>query len=562
MRSKTSEKTVIFADLLVFLVSFLCSIYIRYGNEGPSVLFNYDYSMNIGILLLYLVLYVLVILSLKGMGGYKLGRNVVEQLIYVIRNQSALLILIIFFAFVTQRSMSFSRRFVAYTFAISMALDLVVRSLMRRQITLSAIKIAGEGSEETASQSIFTIDEHVVRELQGDCLPNNKSFGDYRHVFAIGCKGIPASYGGFESFMDNLTRNRMNSHLMYHVARISTDDQRFEYNDSVCFDIPVPDIGAAKAIVYDCYALGTSIKYCRRHPEIKNPVFFIMACRIGPFISYYKKKIEKLGGYLYVNPDGHEWKRAKWNRFIKKYWKISERLMVKHADLLICDSKNIESYIKEHYKAYHPATTFIPYGSDMQSSVLPDDNNDFCRWLRFNHLSKNDYYVMVGRFVPENNYETAIREFMKSNTKKKLAIITTENGKYYEELKAKLHFESDKRIRFTGTVYNDELLKKIRENAFAYIHGHEVGGTNPSLLEALSSTRLNLLNDVKFNVEVGEEAALYWNKEEGNLKELIEKVELFDEDTIEEYGKKAKKRIEDDYLWNETCEKYERVFDA
>ena len=98
-----------------------------------------------------------------------------------------------------------------------------------------------------------------------------------------------------------------------------------------------------------------------------------------------------------------------------------------------------------------------------------------------------------------------IREFMKSKSSKRiLLLITNVNEKFLSELEEKLHFKSDKRIKFVGTVYDQELLKKIRENAYAYFHGHTVGGTNPSLIEALGSTDLNLLVDVGFNKEVAE----------------------------------------------------------
>ena len=112
-------------------------------------------------------------------------------------------------------------------------------------------------------------------------------------------------------------------------------------------------------------------------------------------------------------------------------------------------------------------------------------------WLTEKGLTPNEYYLVVGRFVPENNVETIIREFMASDTTKDLAIITTENPKLYAELEEKLHFSADPRIKFVGTVYDQELLKKIRENAWAYIHGHQVGGTNPSLLEALARRERN-----------------------------------------------------------------------
>ena len=111
-----------------------------------------------------------------------------------------------------------------------------------------------------------------------------------------------------------------------------------------------------------------------------------------------------------------------------------------------------------------------------------------------------------------------------------------------------------------GTVYDQELLKKIRENAYGYFHGHEVGGTNPSLLEALGSTDLNLLLNVGFNREVAEDAALYWNKEDGNLAGLIEKADDMEPEKIAELGKKAKQRIREAYSWEHIVGKYEELF--
>ena len=118
----------------------------------------------------------------------------------------------------------------------------------------------------------------------------------------------------------------------------------------------------------------------------------------------------------------------------------------------------------------------------------------------------------------------------------------------------------DKRIKFVGTVYDHELLKKIRECAYAYFHGHEVGGTNPSLLEALGSTELNLLLDVGFNREVGEDSALYWSKKEGDLAKLIEKVDKLKSEQRTEYGLKAKERIKNFYSWQFIGDEYKAVW--
>ena len=381
-----------------------------------------------------------------------------------------------------------------------------------------------------------------------------------QNVYIIGSKGIPANYGGFETFVENLTKKRVNKNIKYHVACMAKDANEFEHNDARCFNINVPNIGPAKAVYYDVKALKESIKHIKEN-KVENAIVYILACRIGPFMGHYKRILKKLGCKLYVNPDGHEWKRAKWNALIKKYWKLSEKLMVKHADLLICDSINIEKYINEDYKKYNPQTTFIAYGADTEKSILSDDDNKLVDWYTEKKVTAKEYYLAVGRFVPENNFETMIKEFMKSDTKKDFVLVTNvEKNKFFEELKEKTNFDKDERIKFVGTVYDSELIKKIRENAFAYLHGHSVGGTNPSLIEALATTELNLLYDVGFNKEVGEDGALYWTKENGDLASIIDKSEKISSEERKLYSEKAKKRIFEQYSWKKIINDYEELY--
>lgn len=379
------------------------------------------------------------------------------------------------------------------------------------------------------------------------------------HIFIVGSKGIPGAYGGYETFVDKLTEYHQNNpNLKYHVACKSTEAGEFKYHKARCFKIKVPNIGAAQAIYYDLVALKNCCDYIKRN-NIKNPTVYILACRIGPFSAHFQRKIHKLGGKVYLNPDGNEWRRAKWPVLVRKYWKISERLMVQHSDLIICDSMNIEKYIHENYDTYNPNTTFIAYGAEIKKSARIDDEQ-LVNWYQDKGLCKKSYYLVVGRFVPENNFETMIREFMISESNKDLVIITTANDAFLKELEKRLHFQVDKRIKFVGTVYDQELLMKIRENAYGYLHGHEVGGTNPSLLEALGSTNLNLLLDVGFNREVGEDVAEYWSKENGELAKLIDKTDRLSDEKIAEFGRRAKKRIAETYSWEFIAGRYADVF--
>lgn len=402
---------------------------------------------------------------------------------------------------------------------------------------------------------------------------------DVRHIFIIGSKSI-GQYGGYETFVDRLIgEHEQEPAVKYHVACKANGDgcmdesklsniqvlkknadgsaAEFIYKNAHVFKIHCPAIGPAVAVYYDQAAVKYSIQYCREN-NIENPIFYILTCRIGIFINGLVRKMKEVGGKYYLNPDGHEWKRAKWSGPVRKYWKWSEKKMVDLADLVICDSVNIEKYIQSEYGVKN--TTYIAYGADIEKSSLSDNDPAFVSWLREKGLRTNEYYLVVGRFVPENNFETMIREFMASHSSKDFALITNTNEKFLEELDRKLHWRNDSRIKFVGTMYNKEMLKKIRECAYAYFHGHEVGGTNPSLLEALGSTELNLLLDVGFNREVGLDAAMYWSKREGELAGLIDQADGMSYEEREKYGIAAKQRIKEAYSWQFIGNEYKKCW--
>ena len=230
---------------------------------------------------------------------------------------------------------------------------------------------------------------------------------------------------------------------------------------------------------------------------------------------------------------------------------------MKYADVVVCDSREIEKYIQKEYGRYSSQTCFIPYGADPSPATLKDSAPKYARWLSAHQLTGRRFVICVGRFVPENNFDIMIREFIQSRLDMDFVLISTENARYAAKLQKKYHYLADCRIKFVGSVYDTDLLAKIREKAAAYIHGHEVGGTNPSLLESMGKTHVNLLLDVPFNREVGGDAALYWTKEEGSLATLLNSLADVD---AEEFGRKAKERMKTAYSWESVANDYEDVF--
>ena len=379
-----------------------------------------------------------------------------------------------------------------------------------------------------------------------------------QHVFIIGSRGLPAQYGGFETFVDQLVSHQVSPDIQYHVACLSNDQAyyHFDYKGVDCFTIKAPKLGPARVIAYDMMAINYALKVIKKQ-GIKKPIFYVLGNTIGAFIAPFARKIHKMGGIFYINPDGLEWKRAKWAKLIQVYLKYSEKIMTRHADLVISDNPGIESYIKEAYP--WSKTTYIAYGTDLSPTSLTSQDRKVREFYQKWQTQEKNYYLILGRFVPENNYETAIREFMTSSTKRDLVIICNHEGNpYFEELRARTGFDQDPRVKFVGTVYDQDLLKYIRKEAFAYIHGHEVGGTNPGLLEALAQTDLNLVLGVSFNQTVAKDTAHYWTKETGNLAHLIDQVDSLED--VSEWGQLAKANMEQNFTWDKIVGEYEELF--
>lgn len=379
-----------------------------------------------------------------------------------------------------------------------------------------------------------------------------------KHIFIIGSRGLPAQYGGFETFVEQLVSNQVSPNIRYHVACLSDSShhQHTEYKGADCFTINPPKLGPARVIAYDMMAISYALELVKAQ-KIEAPIFYILGNTIGGFIAPFAKKIHSVGGRLFVNPDGLEWKRSKWSKPVQSYLKYAEKLMAKYADLLIADNEGIEDYIQTSYPG--TKTRFIAYGTDLSPTDYQADSQAILDFFGQWNLTEKGYYLIIGRFVPENNYLTAIKEFMASSTERDLVIVANHEGSaYFQKLEEETDFSRDKRIKFVGTVYDSNLLKYLRNQCRAYIHGHEVGGTNPSLLEALAQTNENLVLGVDFNQKVALNGARYWSKEQGNLSQLIDRIDGQAE--AEELGRIAKEHMRTAYTWEKIVQEYEELF--
>lgn len=378
-----------------------------------------------------------------------------------------------------------------------------------------------------------------------------------RNIFIIGARGYRAKYGGWETFVTNLVDHYNDKNTKFYISMYTNDKSLTEYSvneNIVVTPIYVKQKGSIKMFIYSVKAFLYYLKYIKKN-KLTNTHMYVLGLKLFNFLWLYEKKLKKLNVKTYVNPDGLEHLRSKWSYPIKKFFLLSETLMLNHTDKIVCDGLGIKKYIDNKYPKLKSKTTYIAYGYE----EIDFTNINEERILKKYNLEKNNYLLMVGRCVPENNYELVIKEFINSNIDKNLVIITNlSSSNYYQQLINITKCNKDKRIKFIDGVYEKNEISTIRKNAYLYIHGHSVGGTNPSLIEALSLTDLNILYDVCFNYDIGLDTCLYF-KEEGSLTKLLDDEKLLS-NSKKKLASLAKERVSNNFTWDIIISQYKNLF--
>lgn len=381
-----------------------------------------------------------------------------------------------------------------------------------------------------------------------------------KNIFIVGARGYHANYGGWETFVSNLVDNYNDKNVRFYIGQLvedETKDKKIEkVNDNLYLNYIYvnKDMGSPKMFIYSIKSYLECLKYIKEN-DLKNSYIYVLGLKLGPMLWFYKRLRHKYNIKIMVNPDGLEHKRNKWNKLIQYCFLLSEWAMLNHCDMVICDALGIKEYVVNKYKKLKRKSTYIAYGAKSYDFSNIDEE----AILKEYNLRKDEYSLMVGRCVPENNYELVIREYMNSKIDKCLVIVTNlSSSTYYDELVSKTGCDKDKRIVFINGVYDQEKLATIRKNAYLYIHGHSVGGTNPSLIEAISLTDLNILYDVCFNQDIGSDTCLYF-KDEGSLTKILDNYKLLDS-SKKKLGIKAKKLYKNNFTWDKIVDEYKKVF--
>ncbi len=401
--------------------------------------------------------------------------------------------------------------------------------------------------------------ESKIVRLLDDFTPPRKPI----NVFIIGLRGYTQNYGGWEAFAQGLLNNWTNDDVQWWAYEKvdSLDKEEIEIvNGVVCVRVYEGETGSSAMPKYDLHCTNLTCRFVEKH-KISNPIMYHLGVRIGPLLWLKRRSIKRLGIMMAENPAGAEWRRTKWGKALQVYLYISAILMAKSTDCMICDNEGIRELYEKMLHGRKPILEYIAYGVESQfrlSDPLPEKVKAyFDEW----GIEKDGYYLILGRFIPENNYEMMLKGFMKSKSEKKLLVITnykTEIQKFHEHIRQTTGYENDHRVLMAGTLYDSEILHYVRQYAHGYIHGHSVGGTNPGLIEAMAETDINLLYNVNFNKYVGQDAAVYF-KDEYDLAELINKVDAISDEKKNKMGETARKRMSEKYSWKHIVEEYDRV---
>ncbi len=350
----------------------------------------------------------------------------------------------------------------------------------------------------------------------------------------LGTRGIPARYGGFETFAEQIATRLVRRGVDVTVFCPSPGPKPSELFNGVTLNfVKYPSLGKFSEMFWDARCLWGARK--------GFDVVYMLG--VGSAFAVWVPRI--FGARVWVNTDGIEWKRSKFTWWQRAYLEFAESLSILFASRIIADADAIAAYLRKRYPMLKNIST-IAYGAEIPAKI-PDENAAQALGLR-----AHDYYIVVCRLEPENHVLEIIEGFERANTSLPLVILgNIENPNPYVQ---RLLGHKSNKIRFVGAVYDREKLGSLRFNARAYIHGHSVGGTNPSLLEAMASSSLVIAHDNPFNREVLGDFGMFFRTSD----DLSSNIRAIEEGRVRKdiLLRGAIDRIRTNYHWDQIVERY------
>lgn len=355
-------------------------------------------------------------------------------------------------------------------------------------------------------------------------------------IAMIGTRGVPARYGGFETAVEEIGRRLAAGG---HEVTVYTRGEKHPeptYLGMKLVHLPAVKKKVAETLSHTALSVG--------HAAVRRPqVALVFNAANAPLLPV----LRTLRIPVATHVDGLEWKRAKWSGAGQRYYKTVEKLAVRWSDALISDAVGIQDYYRETFGA---SSVFIPYGAP----ILGETDTGKLREAGY---EPGGFHLIVARFEPENHLHVKIEGFRASRATRPLVVVGS--APYSDTYTARLHelAGGDPRIRFVGGVWDQDLLDAYYAGALTYLHGHSVGGTNPSLLRAMGAGASVLAYDVNFNREVLGDSGRFF----GDAASLAAAVEAAEADPAGTalLGEAARKRAAESYVWDDVARAYEKL---
>lgn len=357
-------------------------------------------------------------------------------------------------------------------------------------------------------------------------------------ISMFGTRGVPAAYGGFETAVEEIGwRLVARGHRVVVYCRTSGSDRPSTYRGMKLVHLPALRSKSLETLSH------TFLSAIHATAHTKPDVAFVFNAANAPFLPIIGLRNVPVA----VHVDGLEWQRGKWGRFGRAYYRVAESLSVRWANALIADAKGIADYYEERFGV---GSELLSYGTEAIDRSLASRISEL-------GLEPGCYHLVVARFEPENHVDVIVEGYASSGATLPLVIVGS--APYAASYTAKIMkvADTDPRIRTLGGIWDKELLDQLYGNAYSYIHGHSVGGTNPSLLRAMGAGTATIAWDVNFNREVlGSTARFFSNQLEA--RRAIEEAEA-DASWVSESGHALQRRASELYVWDEVAAGYERL---
>ena len=359
---------------------------------------------------------------------------------------------------------------------------------------------------------------------------------NYMKIGILGTRGIPNAYGGFEQFAQHLAKGLVEKGHEVSVYNSSNHPYKASTWNGVhiiyCYD-PESKIGPAGQFIYDYNCLRDARK---REFDVLLQLGYTSS---AVWYHIWPKKATNI-----VNMDGLEWKRAKYNKLTRHFLEFAESLAANYGDVLIADSIGIKDHIR---KKYQKEAFYIPYGADVPDSFSESVLAKF-------HLEKNQYFLLIARMEPENNIETVILGYLQTARPYPLIIIGSTENKYGQFLLKKY---ASNFIQLPGAIYDQATINALRHYSTLYFHGHSVGGTNPSLLEAMACGCNIAAHDNVFNRAILADSAFYFSSAE-DVKNIVR--QPLPNTAVNRWKILNIEKIEKTFNWKRIINDYESIF--